>query len=619
MFRKNKTQETTEKDVSELLMYPTNRGIRGLHLLPPEVFSSPDALLVPAAISPLNDVGPSSTVTCIDFDYSRGYIYWSDSNRGTIARSRRDGKGAKVVVGSTNTKDNTANEISSFAVDWVANNLYWANPKMRLIEASRTNGSFRHVVIEVGLDSPHAVAVDPPRGLLFWADTGKRPSISRSALDGTSAFLVTDTGARGVRDIVLDYESGRLYWYDLTEGKIVRIFYNGRGREVVLESGMTSPLALTYNKGIVYWIDHSGGKGFLKAVHAPESVVGHRGATMTLRDDLGDSSKDIAVFSEGRQRGTNPCAEDNGGCQELCLLDGKRPVCECTKGMVGPDGKKCVDYHGFLVYSSPNSIERVELDGTTDMENVYNGTREPNGEIECVSHDYLSSTIFYSNVHSGMIQAVHFNGTVQRVLVGDVVKVESLVFDALERTLYWVSYGRGIFKMRLNNAEDVPRLAVKLRSGDKPRDIDIDPCDSRRKGMRDSGWRTADGGRDRGGIGGQRGPTPVDKGSTGAVERNRRSGTEGVMPLPWWATPSGEDDVLSPMGLSGKNRNVLTRKTKTHHKLGTVDDPTEQDQLIRGKNDRGGIKQTVAHYWAGKERMVTPRMAKQERVLEEPP
>ncbi|KAL1115213.1 hypothetical protein AAG570_007244 [Ranatra chinensis] len=141
------------------------------------------------------------------------------------------------------------------------------------------------------------------------------------------------------------FQSQRLYWCDLKT--IVRIFYNGTGREVILDSGTASPFALAYHQDIVYWIDRTGDKGFMKAVQVSESVVGRRAATLTLGDDLG-STKDIAVFSVGRQRGTNPCAEDDGGCEELCLYDGKRPVCACPGRTVGPDGKNCAGGSTYL-------------------------------------------------------------------------------------------------------------------------------------------------------------------------------------------------------------------------------------------------------------------------------
>lgn len=62
----------------------------------------------------------------------------------------------------------------------------------------------------------------------------------------------------------------------------------------------------------------------------------------TLLSGLGDSLKDILVFSPDREKmGTNPCSINNGGCKELCLFNGTYPVCACSHGRVAPDGLTC--------------------------------------------------------------------------------------------------------------------------------------------------------------------------------------------------------------------------------------------------------------------------------------
>ena len=50
------------------------------------------------------------------------------------------------------------------AVDWVANNIYWADMDKNRIEMARLDGSSRKVLIWRNLDSPRALALDPPSG-----------------------------------------------------------------------------------------------------------------------------------------------------------------------------------------------------------------------------------------------------------------------------------------------------------------------------------------------------------------------------------------------------------------------------------------------------------------------
>lgn len=92
------------------------------------------------------------------------------------------------------------------AVDWIAGNVYWTDPKFNVIEMARLNGSCRYVVVTGNMDKPTAIAVDPLHGFLFWSDAGKEPRLERSRLDGSDRFvLVNDTG-NSINDIALDYE-----------------------------------------------------------------------------------------------------------------------------------------------------------------------------------------------------------------------------------------------------------------------------------------------------------------------------------------------------------------------------------------------------------------------------
>ena len=57
-----------------------------------------------------------------------------------------------------------------------------------------------------------------------------------------------------------------------------------------------------------------------------------------LLSGSGDALKDIQIFTRDRQKGTNLCAVNNGGCAELCLFNGTHPVCACAHGRVTENG-----------------------------------------------------------------------------------------------------------------------------------------------------------------------------------------------------------------------------------------------------------------------------------------
>ena len=47
------------------------------------------------------------------------------------------------------------------AVDWLSRNLFWVNPRDRMIEVATIEGKFRRPVINTGLVEPRALAVHP--------------------------------------------------------------------------------------------------------------------------------------------------------------------------------------------------------------------------------------------------------------------------------------------------------------------------------------------------------------------------------------------------------------------------------------------------------------------------
>lgn len=84
-------------------------------------------------------LGPISRIqmaNSVDFLAAQGYIYWVDSDHGSIVRIRRDGTGRQVVAEGLDS-------VEGLAIDWIAGNLYWTNPKFDVIEVANVNGSFK--------------------------------------------------------------------------------------------------------------------------------------------------------------------------------------------------------------------------------------------------------------------------------------------------------------------------------------------------------------------------------------------------------------------------------------------------------------------------------------------
>jgi len=85
-------------------------------------------------------------------------------------------------------------------------------------------------------------------------------------------------------------------------------------------------------------------QGFSSLMVSPINKIS---ASEELIQEFGEHPKDVQIFSKNRHQGSNICAKDNGGCQELCLFNGTHGVCACTHGILGTDGKTC---EGILIF-----------------------------------------------------------------------------------------------------------------------------------------------------------------------------------------------------------------------------------------------------------------------------
>ncbi|XP_068084350.1 prolow-density lipoprotein receptor-related protein 1 [Anabrus simplex] len=455
--------------VPEFLFYSMTSDIKGM-LLEEE----PNGTITDV-LGPISRV---SVATSIDFHAADDYLYWADSDHGSITRIRRDGTGREVVVKHFESMDSIPIDwLTGLAVDWIAGNLYWTDPKFSVIEMSRLNGLNRYVVVAGDMERPAAIALDPEHGLLFWSDVGKQPRLERAHLDGSGRMVLVNHTIVHVNDIALDYDAQKLYWCESTTNTMERMNYDGTEREVVLEHPQDSPFAISIYNSKVYWIDLSFERGSIK-VASTNNVSDY---TVLVRG-LGESLKDIQVFAKAKQKGTNLCAKDNGGCAELCLFNGTQPICACAHGKVAADKQTCEDYDSFLVYSRVQSIDSIHMFDEFNLNAPFPSIQSSQYMRNAIglSFDYQRSKIFYSDIQRGSINSVFFNGTNHTVIVERQGSVEGLAYEMLHNSLYWTCNNDATINKKVLDDEDREvELVIKLGVNDKPRGIEVDSCDSR--------------------------------------------------------------------------------------------------------------------------------------------
>ncbi|XP_062904698.1 low-density lipoprotein receptor-related protein 1-like isoform X1 [Mobula hypostoma] len=411
--------------LDSFLMYSVHEEIRGISLEPND---RSDALL------PIS--GTSLTVG-IDFHAANDTIYWTDMGRSTINRAKRDQTWREDII------TNGLGRVEGIAVDWIAGNIYWTDHGFNIIEVARFNGSFRYVVISQGLDQPRAIAVHPEKGFMFWTEWGQKPCIGRAQLDGSEQVVLVSSNIVWPNGISIDFEESKLYWCDARTDKIERIdLETGENREIVLSGNNMDLFSVAVFGVYIFWSDRAHANGSIKRGYKNNAVD-----SVTMRSHLGVNLKGVKVYNRARERGTNICANNNGGCQQLCLYRGKgQKTCGCSYSVLAEDSVSCRDYDGYLLYSERTILKSIHLTDETNLNPPIRPYEKPEyfKNVIALAFDYRRNTrgtnrIFMSDVHFGNIQLINDDWTGRRVIIENVGSVEGLAYHKALDTLYWTS------------------------------------------------------------------------------------------------------------------------------------------------------------------------------------
>lgn len=85
-------------------------------------------------------------------------IYWSDIKLKVIMRAYINGSDPQRVV------DLGLAFPEGVTIDWIGENIYWADRVAHRIEVARLGGSARRVLLWRDMDEPHSIALDPYDG-----------------------------------------------------------------------------------------------------------------------------------------------------------------------------------------------------------------------------------------------------------------------------------------------------------------------------------------------------------------------------------------------------------------------------------------------------------------------
>ncbi|XP_043921911.1 low-density lipoprotein receptor-related protein 5 [Protopterus annectens] len=393
----------------------------------------------------------------IDYDPVEGYIYWTDDEVRAIRRAYLDGSGAETLVTTE------INHPDGIAVDWVARNLYWTDTGTDRIEVTCLNGTSRKILISENLDEPRAIVLNPVTGYMYWTDWGENPKIERANLDGSDRIVLINSSLGWPNGLALDIAEGTLYWGDAKTDKIEVINVDGTDRRTLLEDKLPHIFGFTLLGDYIYWTDWQ--RRSIERVHKV------RASREVIIDQLPDLMG-LKAAHVTNTFGTNPCADNNGGCSHLCFFTPHGLKCACPMGLeLLSDMKTCIIPEAFLVFTSRAAIHRISLEtNNNDVTIPLTGIKE----VSALDFDVSDSRIYWIDTSYKTISRAFMNGSsVEHVIEFGLGCPEGMAVDWLGKNLYWADTGTN--RIEVARLDGRYRQVLIWKDLDSPRSLALDP------------------------------------------------------------------------------------------------------------------------------------------------
>ncbi|TKR60671.1 hypothetical protein L596_027883 [Steinernema carpocapsae] len=177
-----------------------------------------------------------------------------------------------------------------------------------------------------GLVNTRDLAIDLDDRRLYYADWNRERPIGRMDLDGSNNEVFIEDDIQLPNGIVVVPSRHELCWLDAGTKRLSCIGTDGRNRRTVFAS-LEHPFGLTvHNEQRFYWTDWKD-----KRVHSV-SIYG-QGYT-SFATSIGTSANLFGITAVNKQCYGSPtsCANNNGGCEKMCLPGRTAVKCVCPEG-----------------------------------------------------------------------------------------------------------------------------------------------------------------------------------------------------------------------------------------------------------------------------------------------
>lgn len=303
-----------------------------------------------------------NNAVALDFHWATQTIFISDV-------SSESSKIVKFFInnGSFEILHTEVKNPDGIAVDWMGQNLYWADKESKRIEVSDLHGRYKKVLLE-NLGKPRAIVLHPIRGFLFYSDWGKH-EIVRVGMDGQHVKRIVTEEIEWPNGLTIDYQLQKLYWADARKDLIGVCNLDGSGRRSIIQKNLPHIFAITFFEGFLYWSDWE--------MFQVQKARASNGKSRSKFASFIHKPMDLHVFHPERQLSVpndkNPCVRDKCARGALCLIKpgGVDRHCMCPeKHYLSPDKSVCLSNCSSSEFTCTNTFKCIpswyKCDGEDD-------------------------------------------------------------------------------------------------------------------------------------------------------------------------------------------------------------------------------------------------------------
>ncbi|KAK3088635.1 hypothetical protein FSP39_021605 [Pinctada imbricata] len=359
------------------------------------------------------------------------------------------------------------------AYDWLTGNIYWTDNKYDWIaikSVDHPDTSAYKILIHEGLRIPKAIAIDPIKRFLFYAEYGYSNTIlMRSDLLGGDRKIIR-SGLRWVSDMIADHHSSMLYWVDNTRLSVERSDYDGNHWEVIYrKSSNVFFTAIASYKNLVCMVDY-----YIQEVSCINKITGTVTWTTSYNYKFPWGMDAYAIDNHPQE--AHPC--QNYRCSDICINTNDGAKCICKEGYeLEPNNpKNCIASNILkgkrLLFTNGTDVCMFDIRVLTGYKDNASCFMHWNGTINFIVVDTNRTKLFFHDESKSEIYSYDLKTKTSKNLVTS-GSLSGLQYDWIGNALYWSESDIGAIKVASASMTDMTTTII--HNLDRPRNLEVYP------------------------------------------------------------------------------------------------------------------------------------------------